>query len=92
MLLELTDTLINYSNHQERMVIDSMSNILIGYYEGNHLLMASDEVCDNFAKKIKDDIWGRMADCYEDEDNYNGDFLNIEINSIDRLFELLKEN
>lgn len=55
MLLELTDTLINYSNHQERMVIDSMSNILIGYYEGSHLLMASDEVCDNFAKKIKDD-------------------------------------
>ena len=43
-------------------------------------------------KRIKDDIWERMAECYENEDNWNGDFLNIEINSIDRLLEMLKEN
>lgn len=43
-------------------------------------------------KKIKDDVWAKTAECYENEDNWNGDFLNIEINSIDRLLEMLKEN
>lgn len=41
-------------------------------------------------KRIKNDVFERMAECYEKEDEWNGDFLNTEINSIDRLSDLLK--
>ena len=44
----------------------------------------------NLTKRIKDDMWVKMAECYENEDNWHGDFLNTEINSIDRLLDLLK--
>lgn len=42
-------------------------------------------------KKIKDDIWERMSEYYEEDDCWNGDFLNIRINSIDRLLETLED-
>lgn len=54
MLFELSDELINYPAAEEHKVLDSISNLLIGYYEGNHLLMSSESFCDRFKNKIED--------------------------------------
>lgn len=54
MLFELSDELINYPIEQETNVIDCITNVLIGYYEGNHLLMSSESFCEKFKIKIID--------------------------------------
>ena len=54
MLFELSDELINYPAAEEHKVLDSISNLLIGYYEGNHLLISSESFCDRFKNKIED--------------------------------------
>ena len=75
---------------------DNDTRILLTYIEvlqqENARLKDKINKANILTKKIKDDVWAKMAECYENEDNWNGDFLNIEINSIDRLLEMLKEN
>ena len=75
---------------------DNDTRILLTYIEvlqqENERLKEKINKANILTKKIKDDVWAKMAECYENEDNWNGDFLNIEINSIDRLLEMLKEN
>ncbi|MDY6437320.1 MAG: hypothetical protein SPK72_07085 [Bacteroidales bacterium] len=55
MLFELSDELINYPIEKEIDVIDCITNVLIGYYEGNHLLMSSESFCEKFKNKIVED-------------------------------------
>lgn len=54
MVLELTDSLCHYSSEEEYDVLSCITNILIGYYEGNFLLMATEEICDFFADKVSE--------------------------------------
>lgn len=55
MVFELTDELITYDPSDERLVIDCISNLLLGYYESSHMLMASPIVCSFFAQLITED-------------------------------------
>ena len=48
MLFELTDTLLSYEPTEKEKVITGVTNLLIGYYEGNHLLIISDDFYDAF--------------------------------------------
>lgn len=54
MVLELTDSLCRYPSEKEGDVLSCITNILIGYYEGNFLLMATEEICDFFAGKVSE--------------------------------------
>ena len=72
--------------------MDGADNYIIKLQQENARLKEKINKANILTKKIKDDVWAKMAECYENEDNWNGDFLNIEINSIDRLLEMLKEN
>lgn len=55
MVLELTDELLTYNPSDEQLVVDCISNLLLGYYESNHVLMASSLFCDYFKTLIKED-------------------------------------
>lgn len=55
MLFELTDTLYSYQPAEKQKVINGVTNLLIGYYEGNHLLKISDDFYDAFESEILDD-------------------------------------
>ena len=55
MLFELTDTLCSYQPADKEKVITGVTNLLIGYYEGNHLLIISDDFYDAFESEITDD-------------------------------------
>lgn len=55
MLFELTDTLYSYQPADKEKVITGVTNLLIGYYEGNHLLIISDDFYDAFESEITDD-------------------------------------
>lgn len=55
MLFELLDELVNYPAEAENKVVACISNLLLGYYEGNHLLMSSEFFCNAFRNKIVDD-------------------------------------
>ena len=54
MVLELTDSLCQYSSIEECDVLSCITNILIGYYEGNFLLMATENICDFFKDKVSE--------------------------------------
>ncbi len=54
MVIELTDTLLEYSLDEENRLINSLTNLLISYYEGNHIIMATPAICDVFASKLTD--------------------------------------
>lgn len=54
MVFELTDKLCEYPLEREDQILICITNLLIGYYEGNHLLMASEQVCDYFQCKLFD--------------------------------------
>lgn len=45
MVIELTDGLARYNENQREMLIICLSNLLLGYYEGNLILSASDALC-----------------------------------------------
>lgn len=55
MLFELTDTLYSYQPADKEKVITGVTNLLIGYYEGNHLLIISDDFYDAFESELRDD-------------------------------------
>ena len=55
MLFELTDSLYSYQATDKEKVITGVTNLLIGYYEGNHLLIISDDFYDAFESEITDD-------------------------------------
>ena len=54
MVFELTDNLCEYPLEREEQILICITNLLIGYYEGNHLLMASELLCDHFQSKLSD--------------------------------------
>ena len=54
MVFELTDKLCEYPLDREEQILICVTNLLIGYYEGNHLLMASELLCDHFQSKLSD--------------------------------------
>lgn len=55
MLFELTNTLCSYKPTDKTKVITGVTNLLIGYFEGNHLLIISDDFYDVFESEISDD-------------------------------------
>lgn len=55
MVIELTDTLLKYKEEQENLLLICITNLLISYYEGNHILMASPALCDTFMTKLTDE-------------------------------------
>jgi hypothetical protein len=55
MLFELTDNLCTYQPDDKAKVITGITNLLIGYYEGNHLLTLSDDFYDTFEPEISDE-------------------------------------
>lgn len=55
MLFELTDDLCTYQPDDKAKVITGVTNLLIGYYEGNHLLMISDDFYDAFESEISEE-------------------------------------
>ena len=73
MLFELSDELINYPIEKEIDVIDCITNVLIGYYEGNHLLMSSESFCEMFKNKILDDRAKRALFYLENHLSYSYD-------------------
>lgn len=73
MLFELSDNLVNYSIGEEVSVLNSITNILIGYYEGNHLLMANDSVCNYFKDKMTDDRAKRALRYLENHSSFEYD-------------------
>lgn len=55
MLFELTDDLCSYQQEDKGKVITGITNLLIGYYEGNHLLVISDNFYDFFESEITEE-------------------------------------
>lgn len=55
MLFELTDDLCTYQPDDKTKVINGITNLLIGYYEGNHLLIISDDFYDAFEPEISEE-------------------------------------
>ena len=55
MVLEIDDSVMSCVSLDEASVLSCICNILLGYYEGNYLVYASDDICDFFMEKIKDD-------------------------------------
>ena len=55
MLFELSDILCSYQPADKEKVITGVTNLLIGYYEGNHLLLISDAFYDAFESEIVDE-------------------------------------
>lgn len=55
MLLNLDDSLLETENTLKDRVIVCVTNILIGFYEANILVQASDEIYDHYEPLIKDD-------------------------------------
>ena len=56
MLIELTDSLMDFTADEKESVRQSLSNIMRGYWEGNHLLMASPGFCVFFSLILTDHI------------------------------------
>lgn len=54
MVFELTENLCEYPTDKEEDILICITNLLVGYYEGNHLLMATESICDFFQPKITD--------------------------------------
>lgn len=73
MLFELSDKLLGYPLEEEVTVLNCITNILIGYYEGNHLLMANDSFCEGFKDKITDDRAKRALRYLENHSSYRYD-------------------
>ena len=73
MLFELPDELFGYPLEEEVTVLNCITNILIGYYEGNHLLMANDSFCEHFKDKITDDRAKRALRYLENHSSYQYD-------------------
>lgn len=55
MLFELTNDLCTYQLDDKTKVINGITNLLIGYYEGNHLLVISDDFYDAFESEISEE-------------------------------------
>ena len=55
MLFELTDDLCTYQLADKAKVIVGVTNLLIGYYEGNHLLVISDDFYNVFESEISEE-------------------------------------
>ena len=73
MLFELTDELTNYSLDEESLVLNCITNILIGYYEGNHLLIANDPVFNAFKDIVTEDRAKRAIRYLENHSSYEYD-------------------
>lgn len=73
MLFELSDELLGYSLEKEVTVLNCITNILIGYYEGNHLLMANDSFCEKFKDKIIEDRAKRALRYLENHSSFEYD-------------------
>lgn len=55
MLFILTDSLIGYSPQQKTKVLIGVTNLLVGYYEGNNLLLISDDFFNHFSSVLSDE-------------------------------------
>lgn len=55
MLLNLDDSLLEVDNTLKERVIVCITNILIGFYEANFLVQASDEIYEFFEPLIDED-------------------------------------
>lgn len=55
MLLNLDDSLLEIDNTLKERVVVCMTNILIGFYEANFLVQASDEIYEFFEPLIDED-------------------------------------
>lgn len=74
MVLELTDELIAYDDSDERLVVECISNLLLGYYESNHFLLASELFCSYFSGLISE---GRVSRALNHLRNNNGVYPDV---------------
>lgn len=65
MVFELTDSLINYKIDQEQDILKGLRNLLIGYQEGNLILIASDEFCEFYFDRVGDEYKRELRYIYK---------------------------